>query len=158
MGKSFLIIFGVYILYYTGNILYDLFLKKEKVVETENNEQSFSLSELADQHQEKPISVEIEDVENIRTPQSFENEPYDFLSANEEPQSMEDLQKKYEDENQLNEMEHSETPQEKIEEKTNSIIDKPIKSLSIKDLLNDANTKVKMVANYEGQKVYNIQA
>ena len=118
MGKSFLIIFGVYFLYYTGNILYDLFLKKEKIVETENNEQSFSLSELADQYQEKPISVEIEDVENIRTPQSFENEPYDFLSANEEPQSMEDLQKKYEDENQLNEMEHSETPQEKIEEKT----------------------------------------
>ena len=55
-------------------------------------------------------------------------------------------------------MEHSETPQEKIEEKTTSIIDKPIKSLSIKDLLNDANTKLKMVANYEGQKVYNIQA
>lgn len=158
MGKSFLIIFGVYFLYYMGNILYDLFLKKEKIIETENNEQNFSLSELADLHQESPIYVEIEDVENIRTPQSFENESYDFLSANEEPQIMENLQKKYEDENQLEKIEHIETSQEKEVEKTTSIIDQPIKSLSIKDLLNDANTKIKMVANYDGQKVYHIQS
>ncbi|MDR7693404.1 hypothetical protein PG593_03555 [Riemerella anatipestifer] len=154
MGKSFLIILGLYLLYYTGNIIYDLFLKKEEVIETENSEQSFSLSELAEQNQNTPISVGIEDVETLSTPKSFEKEEYDFLSINQEPKNLEELQKKYEDENQL--YEEDKTHLGEQSEEKQSIVDKPIKSLRLQDIVNDINTRIKLVANYEGQKVYHI--
>ena len=111
------IILGLYFLYYVGMVIYDLFLKKEKVVEAE--------------------------------------EP--FLSATDENQDIEKLKNKYEDENKLEE-EEMEIAEEQTENKNPSIADKPISNLKIKDILNHINTKVKMVANYDGQKVYHIHS
>ena len=101
--------------------------------------------------------VGIEDVENIRTPKSYEKIQEPFLSATDENQDIEKLKNKYEDENKLEE-EEMEIAEEQTENKNPSIADKPISNLKIKDILNHINTKVKMVANYDGQKVYHIHS
>lgn len=155
------IILGLYFLYYVGMVIYDLFLKKEKVVEAENSEQNYSISDFEQQNKETPVVVGIEDVENIRTPKSYEEIQEPFLSATDENQDIEKLKNKYEDENKLEEeeMEIAENkiePEVQTENKNPSIADKPISNLKIKDILNHINTKVKMVANYDGQKVYHI--
>lgn len=157
------IILGLYFLYYVGMVIYDLFLKKEKVVEAENSEQNYSISDFAQQNKETPVVVGIEDVENIRTPKSYEEIQEPFLSATDENQDIEKLKNKYEDENKLEEeeMEIAENkiePEMQTENKNPSIADKPISNLKIKDILNHINTKVKMVANYNGQKVYHIHS
>ena len=151
------IILGLYFLYYMGMVIYDLFLKKEKVVEAENSEQNYSISDFAQQNKETPVVVGIEDVENIRTPKSYEEIQEPFLSATDENQDIEKLKSKYEDENKLEE-EEMEIAEEQTENKNPSIADKPISNLKIKDILNHINTKVKMVANYDGQKVYHIHS
>jgi hypothetical protein len=151
------IILGLYFLYYMGMVIYDLFLKKEKVVEAENSEQNYSISDFAQQNKETPVVVGIEDVENIRTPKSYEEIQEPFLSATDENQDIEKLKNKYEDENKLEE-EEMEIAEEQTENKNPSIADKPISNLKIKDILNHINTKVKMVANYDGQKVYHIHS
>ena len=157
------IILGLYFLYYVGMVIYDLFLKKEKVVEAENSEQNYSISDFAQQNKETPVVVGIEDVENIRTPKSYEEIQEPFLSATDENQDIEKLKSKYEDENKLDEeeMEIAENkiePEVQTENKNPSIADNPISNLKIKDILNHINTKVKMVANYDGQKVYHIHS
>ena len=157
------IILGLYFLYYVGMVIYDLFLKKEKVVEAENSEQNYSISDFAQQNKETPVVVGIEDVENIRTPKSYEEIQEPFLSATDENQDIEKLKSKYEDENKLDEeemeiAENKTEPEEQTENKNPSIADKPISNLKIKDILNHINTKVKMVANYDGQKVYHIHS
>lgn len=151
------IILGLYLLYYVGMVIYDLFLKKEKVVEAENSEQNYSISDFAQQNKETPVVVGIEDVENIRTPKSYEETQEPFISATDENQDIEKLKNKYEDENKLEE-EEMEIAEEQTENKNPSIADKPISNLKIKDILNHINTKVKMVANYDGQKVYHIHS
>ena len=151
------IILGLYFLYYVGMVIYDLFLKKEKVVEAENSEQNYSISDFAQQNKETPVVVGIEDVENIRTPKSYEEIQEPFLSATDENQDIEKLKSKYEDEKKLEE-EEMEIAEEQTENKNPSIADKPISNLKIKDILNHINTKVKMVANYDGQKVYHIHS
>ena len=157
------IILGLYFLYYVGMVIYDLLLKKEKVVEAENSEQNNSISDFAQQNKKTPVVVGIEDVENIRTPKSYEEIQEPFLSATDENQDIEKLKSKYEDENKLDEeeMEIAENkiePEVQTENKNPSIADKPISNLKIKDILNHINTKVKMVANYDGQKVYHIHS
>ena len=157
------VILGLYFLYYVGMVIYDLFLKKEKVVEAENSEQNYSISDFAQQNKETPVVVGIEDVENIRTPKSYEEIQEPFLSATDENQDIEKLKSKYEDENKLEEeeMEIAENkiePEVQTENKNPSISDKPISNLKITDILNHINTKVKMVANYDGQKVYHIHS
>ena len=157
------IILGLYFLYYVGMVIYDLFLKKEKVVEAENSEQNYSISDFAQQNKETPVVVGIEDVENIRTPKSYEEIQEPFLSATDENQDIEKLKSKYEDENKLDEeeMEIAENkiePEVQTENKNPSIADKPISNLKIKDILNHINTKVEMVANYDGQKVYHVHS
>ena len=151
------IILGLYFLYYVGMVIYDLFLKKEKVVEAENSEQNYSISDFAQQNKETPVVVGIDDVENIRTPKSYEEIQEPFLSATDENQDIEKLKNKYEDENKLEE-EEMEIAEEQTENKNPSIADNPISNLKIKDILNHINTKVKMVANYDGQKVYHIHS
>ena len=157
------IILGLYFLYYVGMVIYDLFLKKEKVVEAENSEQNYSISDFAQQNKKTPVVVGIEDVENIRTPKSYEEIQEPFLSATDENQDIEKLKNKYEDENKLDEeemeiAENKTESEEQTENKNPSIADKPISNLKIKDILNHINTKVKMVANYDGQKVYHIHS
>lgn len=70
MLKYSLILLAVYVLYYAGNIIYDLFLTKQNKFQDHISDE-FSLSEFARDAHHEPRVVSIEDVENLRAPKSF---------------------------------------------------------------------------------------
>lgn len=97
---------AVYLLYYVGNILHDLFLKKEEVYKEETEE--FSLSEISEQYEDLTKNVGIEDVENLNTPKSFNKNPIysDITEENEERQDLEYLRELFESEHDLDEFDN----------------------------------------------------
>ena len=70
MTKFLIILIALYVLYYIGNIVYDLFIKKESALVTEESD-VFSLAEFEEQNRNDVTTVGIEDVENLNTPKSF---------------------------------------------------------------------------------------
>lgn len=68
MIKLSLILVTIYIVYYAGIIVFDLFFQKEKVIITDISEE-FSLVDI---QKEEAVSVGIEDVEPMITPKTFE--------------------------------------------------------------------------------------
>ncbi|PWN58469.1 hypothetical protein [Chryseobacterium viscerum] len=107
MIKISLTILAVYLIYYAGNILYDLFLKKEIATYKEETEE-FSLSEISEQYEDVTKTVGIEDVENLNTPKSFNKNPIysDITESNEERQNLEYLREIFESEQDLDEFEN----------------------------------------------------
>lgn len=104
MIKISLCILAVYLTYYAGNILYDLFLKKERETYKEETEE-FSLSEISEQYEDLTKNVGIEDVENLNTPKSFNKNAIhsDITEGNEERQDLEYLREIFESEQDLDE-------------------------------------------------------
>lgn len=98
---------AVYLTYYAGNILYDLFLKKEKESFKQETEE-FSLSEISEQYEDLTKNVGIEDVENLNTPKSFnKNVIYsDITEGNEERQDLDYLRELFESEQDLDEFDN----------------------------------------------------
>lgn len=114
-GKLIGIIVVLYVLYYAGNIIYDLFLKKEKVVEGDDDLEEF--------HGEvRPVQSEVvqvsqDEVEEMNMPSSYQNNvSVSALDDNQQEQEQEwseemlqettnDLQKRYEEEQRLNNFE-----------------------------------------------------
>ena len=175
MMKYTLILLGAYFLYYAGNIIYDLFLKKEKNVQAEVTEE-FSFSEFSQKDHPPPTYVEIEDVERVNTPKSYlkrEVFPEQKQSSFEENPDLEEMRKRFEAEQDLDEpipISEQSTPEKQAEnsdeikeipnQNRSEIAENPKRKGMIqkrnlwKELLNLSETTVKMVANYEGQKVY----
>lgn len=103
MGKFTMIILGIYILYYAGNIVYDLFLKKTNSVKTDDTE-VFSIGDFAERDQPDIIQVGIEDAEPLNVPNSFspsdyalDDEPQSFSQTETKP-DIEALRRKFEQE------------------------------------------------------------
>lgn len=88
MGKFTMIILGIYILYYAGNIVYDLFLKKTNTLKTDDTE-VFSIGDFAERDQPDIIQVGIEDAEPLNVPNSFS--PSDY-ALEDEPQSVSEIE------------------------------------------------------------------
>jgi hypothetical protein len=173
MLKYSLILLGAYFLYYAGNIVYDLFLKKEKTIQTDVAEE-YSLGDFAPAENEQPTLVGIEDVENLKTPKSFlKSEPIPIQRQNnfEDNPSLEELRKRFEAEEDLDvsspkqhEAKHHENPRQetKIAQKpeiTGPIVSKKknnaqSKKDQWKEFVSLSETNVKLVDNIEGQKVY----
>lgn len=107
MIKISLCILAVYLTYYAGNILYDLFLKKERETYKEETEE-FSLSEISEQYEDLTKNVGIEDVENLNTPKSFNKDQIhsDITEGNEERQDLEYLRELFESEQDLDEFDN----------------------------------------------------
>lgn len=99
---------AVYLMYYAGNILYDLYFKKEKETYKEETEE-FSLSEISEQYEDSARSIGIEDVENLNTPKSFNKNQIhsDFTEEKEERQDLEYLREQFESEQDLDEPENA---------------------------------------------------
>ena len=108
MIKISLTILAVYLMYYAGNILYDLFLKKERETYKEETEE-FSLSEISEQYEDLTATIGIEDVENLNTPKSFNKNPIhsDYTEGNEERQDLEYLRERFESEQDLDEQDNA---------------------------------------------------
>jgi len=184
MIKGILILLGIYILYYGANILYDLFLKKQKTVEVDVTEE-FSLEDLAGK--DHTVSqVNIEDVENVKMPDSYVKTEFPAKRQTIESTrpDLEDLRNRFEAEQDMDE-EMREAPlfrepdnkqavskpinhiQEEIQEplandpKTKNAADAEkeqpeAKKNAWQEMLERSETSVQLVANYEGQKVYSI--
>lgn len=174
MIKYSLILLAAYFLYYAGNILYDLFLKKEKITHVDLTEE-FSIGGFAQADAEPPSRIGIEDVENLSTPKSFLKKELDFpkaSSANQRP-DLEEMRKRFESEQDIDDLPApvKDTKVAPVEESpsdnTNHSQDMPSKAEQYpkkekaepkkshwKELLNLSETTVQLVANYEGQKVY----
>ncbi|SHF39947.1 hypothetical protein [Chryseobacterium sp. OV279] len=174
MIKYSLILLAAYFLYYAGNILYDLFLKKEKITHVDLTEE-FSLSDFSRTNEHLPIPIGIEDVENVSTPKSFLKKELHFpkQSSTDQQPDLEELRRRFEAEQDIGDMpvpvndtkaapveespsDNTSHPQDmpgKAEEHFNGEKTEPKKS-HWKELLNLSETTVQMVANYDGQKVY----
>lgn len=116
MLKYSLILLAVYFLYYAGNIVYDLFLKKEKLVETDTAEE-FSLGDFAHSESHSPTPIGIEDVENIRTPKSFLKSGFPLSPAQDsfdENPDLEELRRRFESEQDLDDFDDLEEPIESV--------------------------------------------
>jgi len=101
MIKIFLTILVVYLLYYAGNIVYDLFLKKDSSQQKEESEEyaltTFTGNNTAVQ------KVTIDDVEHLNTPSSFSTrEPFSSVQEESgEPHDLEDWRRKFESEQDI---------------------------------------------------------
>ena len=146
MIKFSLLLLTVYVLYYAGNIVYDLFLKKETVVNQEESE-TFSLSDFTNEKKEATVGG-IEDVENLTMPKSFnQKEIIPKRSAqDEERPNLEELRQRFESEQDLGDV-----PQNKPEQKNET---PKMKDSGWDQILNLSETMVQLVANIEGHKVY----
>lgn len=124
-GKLIGIIVVLYVLYYAGNIIYDLFLKKEKVIEGDEELEEFH-GEVRPE-QSEVVQVSQDEVEEINMPSSYQNNvSVSALDDNQQEQEQEwseemlqettnDLQKRYEEEQRLNNFEGLETENKKQE-------------------------------------------
>lgn len=170
MIKYFLIIIGVYVIYYLLNFVYDLFLRKEKIIQTEQIEE-FSLGDFADENN-TITEIGIEDVENITTPNSFIRNDIQVAVQNEnlEEPEIEELRRRFESEQDIDE-----EINEKINNSEDFLIDENILEIeeieeteeseeldedennnqrNWEDLIKLSESSVELVANYDGQKVY----
>ena len=174
MLKYSFILLVAYFLYYAGNIVYDLFLKKEKIVHTDATEE-FSLADFAQSESLPPSSIGIEDVENIRTPKSFLKSEIPISQAEnafEENPDLKELRRRFESEQDIdgfdnddepvkNTTENSEVVQSKnnenhqdhIQEEQASSIQKSNRN-KWHQLLNLAETSVQMISHNDGYKIY----
>lgn len=102
MIKIFLTILAIYLLYYAGNIVYDLFLKKDNALKEEENEE-YALTAFAESDTNQIKAVSIDDVEHLNTPASF-NKKELFSSTDEEfdePHDLDDWRQKFESEQDI---------------------------------------------------------
>ncbi len=164
---------AVYLVYYAGNILYDLFLKNEKDSYKEETEE-FSLSEISEQYEHLPKIVGIEDVENLNTPKSYNSNIIhtDSAEGKEERQDLKNLREQFESEqdidNFLYDQEISEDqrdlsdirPRDNDEKSSHQNTDESSLNTSktnndkFRNLLNLAETNVQLIANNNGYKTY----
>ena len=174
MLKYSLILLGAYFLYYAGNIVYDLFLKKEKTLHTDATEE-FSLADFAQSESLPPSSIGIEDVENIRTPKSFLKSEIQIAQVQntfEENPDLEELRRRFESEQDLDGFDQLDEPiknttenteviqsknnenyQNQIQEEQASSIQKSNRN-KWHQLLNLAETSVQMISHNDGYKIY----
>ena len=174
MLKYSLILLGAYFLYYAGNIVYDLFLKKEKTLHTDATEE-FSLADFAESESLPPSSIGIEDVENIRTPKSFlksEIQISQVQNTFEENPDLEELRRRFESEQDIDGFDNDDEPVKNTTENTevvqsknnenyqNQIQEEQASSIQKSNrnkwhqLLNLAETSVQMISHNDGYKIY----
>ena len=145
MIKFSLLLLTVYVLYYAGNIVYDLFLKKATTTNQEESE-VFSLSDFSETEDAKNIGIE--DVENLNTPKSFTKKEVipKPSSEDEERLSLDELRQRFESEQDLDDISDSEPEKKKETPKE--------KDSNWQNILNLSETMVQLVSNIDGHKVY----
>ena len=173
MTKLLIILLALYFLYYLGNIVYDLFLKKESTVATEEID-VFSL-DFEEQNRVAITTVGIEDVENLNTPKSFNKKEFQIdTEISEEREDIEVWRQRFEseqnidsfdsgiletvgDDNNLDEVIGAERNETDLRDEADSEVNQNLRKLNNDrwyQMLNDAETTVQMISNTNGHKVY----
>ena len=173
MTKFLIILLALYFLYYIGNIVYDLFLKKESTVATEEID-VFSL-DFEEQNRVAITTVGIEDVENLNTPKSFNKKEFQIdPEMSEEREDIEVWRQRFEseqnidsfdsgtlesigDDNNLDEVIGAERNETDLRDEADSEVNQNLRKLNNDrwyQMLNDEETTVQMISNMNGHKVY----
>ncbi|HCR75614.1 MAG TPA: hypothetical protein DIW37_04235, partial [Chryseobacterium sp.] len=102
MTKIIISIISVYLLYYAGNIIYDLFLKKD-ISKNQDETEEYSLNDFLDNNTTEIKEVSIDDVENINTPNSFNKKELSPVREEEQDENrdLEYWRNKFESENNI---------------------------------------------------------
>lgn len=182
MTTFIIILIALYILYYVGNIIYDLFLKTKSTAKIDDNE-IFSLVEFEEEHRSDVKMVGIEDVENLTTPKSFYRKQFPIeIVRSEERQDIDDYRRRFESEQNIDSFEEEsslEQPEETIEEEAEEDVENEVEEdlyneevdqlenieehlLKLEkasnnyweNVLNIASSSVQLVQNLKGHKVY----
>lgn len=159
MNKFIIIVITIYLLYYLGNILFDVFLKKESNLLKEETEE-FSFSEFSKNIENRTTEVGIEDVEKLNTPKSFIKSDRQFSENNDDSEKeidIETLRKKFEAEEHIENFELPKNEQQIFnQEEQNKQSNNSVSDLKkhFQSLLNLAETSVQMIANQDGSRVY----
>lgn len=72
MGKVLIITGLLYLLYYTGNVVYDLFIKKQNVNSNENEGEIISLENITGEVPTSTTNIYEDEVENLNLPSSYD--------------------------------------------------------------------------------------
>lgn len=155
MGKFSTILLVLYITYYGGNIVYDLFLKKEKKNKDSEALEEFDLSQYAEDNAENVASVEIDEVESIKTPTDNDEFVVDEKTVEQAP-NLDEMRRKFEAEQDIEDTWNGTSKEENRED------DKKRRQREIRErnreyfrkMLEKAETSVQLVGNVSGQKVY----
>lgn len=177
IGKFIGYIIGIYLIYYIGNIVYDLFLAKEKLLKDDDEGETINMEEFANSD-ETIKNIKVEDVENVTLPNSYDADENEIYS---EPTSTEDyeknIQKNFEEEETIEALE------KEMLAKTNEDLDKTSKALKTvlekskvnvisesreftkndllnpedwTNMMNEAGTKVILTSDKKGHKAYGV--
>lgn len=177
MIKIITTIIAVYLLYYAGNIVYDLFLKKDSSVKQDETEE-YSLTVFSERDKDEIQTVGIDDTENINTPNSFNKKDLSPAGQDEqdETRDLENFRIKFESEQDIDDfntilgieeksveinisetadLDSIQTPDDQNEQKTET--NSPNRNSyhkQFKNFLNLAETNVQVLSNHDGCKVY----
>lgn len=155
MTKFATIVLVLYFLYYAGNMIYDLFLKKDFTIKNEEIEE-FSLMESSEEFKDDVKDIGIEDVENLNMPNSFTKRELlpSPIEESEERQDMDYWREKFESEQNIDSFhQNAEDIQSSSNEETNSSLSKANKN-KWHQMLNLAETSVQLISNNDGYKIY----
>ncbi|WP_312345305.1 hypothetical protein [Chryseobacterium binzhouense] len=163
MTKIIISIISVYLLYYAGNIIYDLFLKKD-ISRNQDEIEEYSLNDFLDNNTTEVQKVSIDDVENINTPNSFNKKELSPIREEEQNESrdLEYWRNKFESENDIDSFNEVTEPKEvqeisTVEQFENTPTPNSKNQSYYKQFyqfLNLAETSVQVLADRDGYKVY----
>lgn len=142
MGKFIGILLVIYLVYYAIVILLDL---KQKEKGKDDEKEVFTIVDVEDENNTIK-NIDIEDVENMKIPSELENEEKILTNK-----SIEELKRHHEEEIAIEEN-NILVNEEKIQNNPHS--DKEERQNRFKKMMELAETSVQLVANIDGQKVY----
>lgn len=176
MTKIVLIILAIYVIYYAGNILYDVLFAKNASVKVEDLER-VSIHEFVIANRTEPEVIGIEDVENLQTPKSFSKSDFN-LSTGENGEELQDIDywrglfeseqsiDAFNEEKSLHDIEEDLPLEEvnKTDKNKSAGGYEPLNSSKIQNreewhqLMNFAETTVQLISNENGHKIYHSSA
>ncbi|MDO4728853.1 MAG: hypothetical protein Q4B43_07610 [Bacteroidota bacterium] len=142
MTKFVIVVIVIYVLYYAGNIVYDLYFKKAKSLQEEDDKEEFSIGHIADEVK----NVTVDEVEEVKMSSAFEIDEEQLRASESEEDKIENKQED-------NKQEIEENP---IVEKQEFLDKETLKKegeKKFKDLLSLAETSVSVV-NVGGIKTW----
>lgn len=162
MNQIFLYITLAYLLYYTFHITRDLFFRK-KVVSTHHEEIiSFEEFQTEDNFIE---NVSIEDVETLNVPDAYQKQAKQYFNENASAEvDIESLREKFENEEYIddfaiqNAVQQDQQNHPEPEPKSQPIMTQETlvqkNQKRFYEMMQQAETRIQLIANYDGQKVY----
>lgn len=151
MAKFIQYLILVYLLYYSGNILYDIFIRKPKTPIDEQDKEEFSLGEFV---KPKVINVELDDVELMNTNSTMEVEEEELFgnSSGENDMNLDTLKQKFEQE------EHLSTDTLNTSSPTSSKINeeevKKRNKQTMREIMRMVQTQVQVVGSIGNEKIF----